>query len=263
MVDYRSQVLDRAVRILDTLAGQDNEVGLSELTSRLGFSKSTVHRLLMALAGHRFVRQNPQNGKFRLGERLFELGARVGGRARLIEAVREPLGELAAATGETAHLGILSQGEVVSVYAVEGPRTLRTPATVGRRTPAHASSLGKSMLAYLPADAVDEIIRARGLRRYTNHTLEDWRGLRAELEQIRRKGWAVDNEEFEEGLCCIGAPVCDGTGRVLAAISIAGPANRIRGQREGELIAQVKQAAARTSAALAGSATEAKRGTAP
>jgi len=253
MPSYRIQVLDRALAVLDALAEEGALLGVSELTSRIGLSKSTTHRLLMALEGHRLVQQYPPHGKFGLGLRLVELGARAGDYLGLIQAARGPVAELSAATGETAHLAVLADGEVLSIYAVEGPRTLRTPSTVGRRTPVHPSSLGTALLAHMPRERADELLHARGaprLERFTPNTIGDMASLRRELDHVRALGYAVDDEEYEQGLSCIGAAVLDGAGRPVAAVGIAGPANRLRNPESGGLAEPVRQAAAKISAAL-------------
>jgi DNA-binding IclR family transcriptional regulator len=247
---YRVQVLDRAFRILNALAENGSELGLAELTTQLPLHKSTVHRLLMKLEGHRYVERNPATGKYRLGWRLFELGMQAVARHDLFQLAPPVVEQLMAETGETAHLGVLREGEVLSLVNAESKQTVRTPATVGKRTPAHCTSLGKAILAFLPRPQVLEFVRARGLRGYTRKTITQAAGLDAELSRVRERGYAVDDEELEPGLRCIGAPVRDYTGQVVAAISIAGPAFRLGKEREPALAAAVRSAAVRLSASL-------------
>lgn len=254
MPPYRVQVLDRAFSILDSLAASEPELGVSELTAQLGLSKSTVHRLLMVLEGHRYVQQGAASTKYRLGSRLFELGIKAADKRDLTTLAQPLLERLVKLTGETAHLAILWRYEVLSLCAIESPRTLRTPSTVGRRTPAHCSSLGKAILAFAGGEEVDATIRARGLERYAENTICDATKLKAELAEVRKRGFAIDNEEFEKGLKCIGAPVRDESGKVAAAVSIAGPANRVGGDTMNELIRAVLDVAGDLSAALGGGA---------
>ncbi|MGH9350561.1 MAG: IclR family transcriptional regulator [Terriglobia bacterium] len=225
---YRAQVLERVFALLDILARNNKDQSLGELTETLGLHKSTTHRLLKILERHRFVERDAASGKYLLGSRLLELGMRVAARLDIPELARPHLERLSRESGETAHVGILRDGEVFSIANVEGHHTLRTPATVGRKTPAHCSSLGKALLAFLPAEEVDAMISRHGLKAYTRNTLTRPRALKTELQMVRERGYAVDEEEFEEGLKCISAPVFDHTGKAIAAISIAGAAFRVK-----------------------------------
>ena len=224
---YRVQVLDRSCDILECLANNGPELGVSEITMDLGLSKTTVHRLLSALADREFVRRVPVSGKYRLGIKLVELGYKAGSADGLVANAALYLTRLVSETGETAHLGVLREGQVVSVCAVESPKTLRPPATVGRRTPAHSSSLGKCMLADLSSNEMTALLAQMGLERFTPRTIVSEEALVRELKKVHEQGFAVDDEEFEQGLKCIGAPVRDQSGRVIAAVSIAGPKSRL------------------------------------
>ena len=240
---YRVQVLSRVVAILDALAGSNKEESLAELTQTLGLHKSTTHRLLMVLESTRLVERDASTGKYRLGSKLLELGMRVAARLKLPEAARPYLERLSHESSETAHVGVLRGSEVVSIANCEGQHTLRMPATVGTISPGHCTSLGKAMLAFLREEEVDQIVRQRGLKGYTRNTITQLSALKAELQKVRERGFAVDDEEFEQGLKCIGAPVRDSSGRVIAAISIAGAAFRLKDDRLPILARAVKQAA--------------------
>ena len=130
-------------------------------------------------------------------------------------------------TGETAHLGIMQQNEVISLVNIETQRSVRTPSTVGRRSPIHCTSQGKVMLAYMPRPQVAQVLRGYCFVAYTSRTIRDESAFRTELTKMRKLGFALDDEEFETGLRCIGAPVHDHTGKVIAGLSIAGPRFRI------------------------------------
>jgi DNA-binding IclR family transcriptional regulator len=255
---YRIQVLERAFGILDLLAAEA-DLDLSEVAAGVGLHKSTAHRLLMVLEGERFVERSVASGKYRLGSRLIELGLAAVSRLDLYERARPYLRELVDQTGETAHLAVLRGGEVVSLINVESRRTVRTPSTVGTRSPAHCTSLGKALLAHAAPLEVEELIRQQGLKPYTRNTITSASRLRKELRLIRERGYAVDDEEREEGLRCIGAPVWDHSGTVVAAVSIAGPSFRIRKERIPALAVPVISAAAGLSAALGYQATSNSR----
>ncbi len=247
---YRVQVLDRAFQILDLLADEKSGVGLMEVAQRLKLHKSTAHRLIMSLELRRFVEKNTITGKYHLGSRLMELGLSAVARLDVYEVAGPHLRTLVKETGETAHLGVLRDGQVVSLVNIESSQTLRTPATVGTRTPAHCTSLGKAMLAFATQEHIDDFLRGRKLEAYTPMTITSAAKFKAELRAIGKRGYAIDNQEREPGLRCIGAPLWDSAGDVVAAISIAGPVFRISDDRLQSLSAAVMRIAARISASL-------------
>ena len=217
---------------------------------RLDLNKSTIHRLLAVLEHHRYVERDLLSGKYRLGLKLAELGNIALSRFDLQATARRFVERLVQETGETAHLGILQQNEVVSLVNVETQRSVRTPSTVGRRSPIHCTSQGKLLIAFRPKMEIDQILRAYRFVPYTKRTIRQSSGYRAELLKVRNLGFAVDDEEFEEGLRCIGAPVRDHSGKVIAAVSIAGPTFRITAERTPELIQKVVTVAHDLSEAL-------------
>jgi IclR family transcriptional regulator, KDG regulon repressor len=247
---YQVQVLDRALGILDALSRESPELGPAELSEMLDLHKSTVHRLLMVLERHRLIEKKPQNGKYGLGMKLFELGSKAVAQLDLRDRARPYLERLVSETGETAHICVLDGDHMVSITNVESPRTLRTPSTVGSRTPLHCTSVGKTLLAFLPEDESQELIKKCELTGYTDRTLTTPARLKAELKRVRQRGYAMDNEEFEEGLCCIGAPVWNYSGSVVAAISIAGAAFRLTEKRVPAALQAVISAANQLSAEL-------------
>jgi IclR family transcriptional regulator, KDG regulon repressor len=247
---YQVQVLDRALGILGLLADESPELGPSEVSERMGLHKSTVHRLLQVLERHRLIEKIAQNGKYRLGLKLFELGAKAIAQIDLRGRARQYLERLVLETGETAHICVLDGDRMLSIANVESPRTLRTPSTVGRRTPLHCTSVGKVLLAFLPEDEQNELIKRLELTAYTRHTLTKPARLKAELKLIRRLGYAMDDEEFEEGLKCIGAPVMGHSGGVVAAMSVAGPTFRLTEERIPKVVRSVIRSASDLSAEL-------------
>jgi DNA-binding IclR family transcriptional regulator len=247
---YRVQVLDRIFNILNALAEANESLGPAELAARLSLHKSTVHRLLMVLERHRFVRRNPSQGKYSLGIKLFELGSRAVAQFDLRDRAEPFLRRLVNQTEETAHVCILDGFEMVSIANVEGPWTMRTPSTVGRRTPAYCTSVGKAVIAFLQDDALDEFIEGVTFKQYTRKTLATRAALKAELMRVRERGFAIDDEEIERGLRCVGAPIRNHTGRIVASIGIAGPACRLTNQRLPVMVRAVTAAARELSADL-------------
>jgi len=247
---YRSQVLDRTFQILDILAHDGPTHGVTELAEKLRLHKSTTHRLIMVLESSRYVERDSVTGKYRLGSRILELGLSALSRLDLYEIARPHLRNLVAESGETAHIGVMRNGEIISIVNVESTQALRTPSTVGTSHPSHCSSLGKAILAFSTPEAVDSFLEGRHFESYTRNTITTPEDFRKEIESIRRSGYAIDDEEREEGLRCIGAPVRDSTGEVIAAVSIAGPVFRITRDRTAALAAAVTKTAGQISLAL-------------
>ncbi len=240
---YRVQALERAAAILGAFSADEPELRLSDLSERLGLHKATTHRFLVNLEHLGFVERAPHSGKYRLGWRLFELGGLVSQRLDLWDEALPFLEGLVRDTGETGHLAVLEGGQAVYIERVETRRALRLPSAVRRGYPAHATNLGKILLAYASADVVDQILLTRELEVFTPNTITNVDQLRVELAAIRERGYSVDNEEFDEGLRCIGAPVRDSSGRVVAAIGIGGPVTRVTPARIEELARVVIAAA--------------------
>jgi DNA-binding IclR family transcriptional regulator len=223
-----AQVIDRVIDILETFTRMGPDLGVSEISRALGLKKATAHRLLASLRRRGIVAQDPVTRRYRLGLKLWELGAMATIQVDWVDRVHGDLERLMDATGETAHLAILSDGQILYVDKVESSHSLRMPSQVGRRNPVHCTGVGKAQIAFLPDEALAGMIARRGLASFTSNTLTDPAELRAELAKVRARGYAVDNEEIEEGLVCIGAPVRDHAGLVVAGVSIAGPSSRLR-----------------------------------
>ncbi len=242
-------MLDRALALLDALAHESNGATLAELSVKLKLHKSTVHRLLMVLERHRLLGKGP-NGRYRLGLKLFELGSRAMANTDLREHARPFLQRVLYETEETVHFCVLDEGEVLYVDKVEPQRSVRMASSVGRRAPAHCTAVGKAMLAELTDDEVDEIVRRHGLRRLTRRTASTPVALAAELRTVRGRGYAIDDEENEEGVRCVGAAILDSAGRPAAAISVSGPSFRVTKEKVPTIARSVTSAAQAVSAQL-------------
>ena len=240
---YQVQVLDRAIAILDALAETSGEFGRVELANRLGLHKSTLLRLLIVLEQHRLIRKDPIERKYGLGMRLFELGSRTVAQMDVRRRAEPILRRLVQETGETAHVAILTGTEMLSLINVESPKKLRTPVTVGGLSPVHCTSVGKAVVASLPEIEPDALLAKLSFKRFTRRTLVTRTAVIAELMRVRARGYAVDNEEIEDGLRCVGAPIRDYSGRVVAAMSIAGPVFRMKIERLPSLARAVVSAA--------------------
>jgi len=246
---YRIQVLDRTLQILHTLAEVETSLGVADLARRISLHKATAYRLLKVLEFQGFVRKDPNSGKYRLGMKLFELGHRAIEQVDLRDSAVPFLRALVNETRETAHISILDGWHMVSIAKVEAPWAMRSPSTLGRRTPAYCSSSGKAVLAFLPEDGLQGLLRQLRFDSFTRNTITSRAALLVELERIRERGYSIDNEEVEIGLRCLGAPLFNHTGQVCAAMSIAGAAFRLTNQRLptiGRILADAAQDLSKT-----------------
>jgi IclR family transcriptional regulator, KDG regulon repressor len=215
-----------AARLLKVFRSREADLGVSELARRLGLGKSTVHRMLTTLVAEGLIEQNPRTGGYRLGIVMFELGEAVRVHMDLHAAVGPVLGELRAQTGESSQVGVLDGHEVVYVDRLESAHSLRLFTETGRRVPVHCTSSGKVLLAYLPEARRQVVLRAAPFTALTPHTITDRSQFAAELDRVRRRGWAEAVNEREIGVASIAAPVRDISGEVIAAISIGVPLAR-------------------------------------
>lgn len=240
-----------AAQVLCALGEADNEeLGVSELSRRLGLSKSAVHRLLRTLAAERLVDQNALTGRYQLGVKLFELGTRVPVHGGLHEAVAAHIDELRTRTGETVQVGVLDGIEVVYVERRESLRTLRTMVEFGHRNLAHCTGCGKVILAGLPEAELDRILGSGVLPARTEQSITDPASLKAELAAVRRRGYAENLCEGEHGMASVAAPIRNLEGREIAGISVAAPIERMGPDVRGRHAAAVVDTAQRISEQL-------------
>jgi DNA-binding IclR family transcriptional regulator len=215
-----------AIRLIKAFSDEQYEIGISDLGKQLQLPKSTVHRLASTLIDAGMLEQNAETGKYRLGLVLFELGSLVRRKMDFSSEAKPYLMSLREKTGETVHLAILDHTSIIYVNSLESKHAIRMTMDVGVRKPAHCTAVGKVLLAFQPPEVIEKIIAA-GLPERTPHTIVDADALRQELATIRSRGYAFDDEESELGLRCIAAPVRDYYGNVIAATSVAGPAQRL------------------------------------
>lgn len=228
---YRIHVIDRAAQILDCFGFDHQELSVSEIGAKTHLHRSTAHRILMALEYNDLIQQNPENGKYRLGIKLFRLGHQAVSHLNLREICRPFLTRVMEETKETVHLAVLDEDQVLYLDKVEGPHALRMPSRVGRRIPTYCTSLGKAMLSCLDDQEVKNVLGVQVLRPYTANTVKTLNRLLTDLRMIRKRGYAVDNEEIEIGLRCVGAPIKDYSGTMVGAISVAAPSARLSSQK--------------------------------
>ena len=229
----------RAFSILRCFSLDRPELGVTEISRELGVHKSTVSRLISTLEGERIVLRNPESGRYRLGVGLLELSGLVTLHADLRRVARPFMNQLAQLTQETVNLAVIEGNEVVNIeHITPFEKRVMNIGWVGRRTPMHASSTGKVLMAYLPGPELETILQ-KPLTKFTEHTLVELPDLQAEMALIREQGYATGLEELEIGLNAVAAPVRDHTGRVIAALSTAGPSYRLSVERIKEVLTQL------------------------
>lgn len=215
-----------AIRLLKAFSENEVEIGVSALSKKLGIAKSTVHRLAVTLVQEGLLEQNPETEKYRLGIELFGLGALVRQRMNLSIEARPHLIALREQTNETVLLGIPSHLEIMYIYNLESIQPIRMRSDIGVHRPAFCTAVGRAIFAFQPDDVVERML-ARPLEARTPKTITDPKRIRELLQQVRRDGYAIEDEESEFGMRCIGAPIRDNTGRVVGAAAIGGPIKRI------------------------------------
>jgi IclR family transcriptional regulator, KDG regulon repressor len=244
------QSLERAFDLLEALAA-GGELGVTELANRTGLVPSTAHRLLHTLTKRGYVTQSPESGRYLLGYKVVEVASGLEHRRERLRAVARPhLEGIQRATGETVNLVVLEADRVVYIDQVEGSRNVRMFTTVGTSVLAHSTGSGKAIMAFGPPEAPAALYGERELEQLTRRTLTTLAALEDDFKRIRRRGYALDNEEHEEGVGCVAAAVFDHTGRPCAAISVSGPTARILHEHSSELGALLIERAALVSESL-------------
>ncbi|HZU10815.1 MAG TPA: IclR family transcriptional regulator [Pseudacidobacterium sp.] len=223
---YQLQSIDRVVAMLEMLSESDVPLSLAEICARMGLHKSTAHRSLIVLERTSLIERTPE-GRFRLGLKLYELGNRAVEQIDLRERVQPFFRRLSMEVGETVHLGVLQKTRVVYLDKVEPNRRVCMTSRTGTSNPVYCTSLGKAMLAFLPDEQREDIISKIKFTRFTQKTLCSREALMKSLERVKKRGFAIDDEEIETGVRCVGAPIFDVNRYPIAAVSVSGPASRI------------------------------------
>ncbi|HEV2272709.1 MAG TPA: IclR family transcriptional regulator [Acidobacteriaceae bacterium] len=223
---YQLHSLDRAVGVLEILSESDTPLSLAEVCQRMNLHKSTAHRSLMVLERSALIERTPEN-RYRLGLKLYDLGNRAVEQVDLRTRVHPFFRRLAAQVGETVHLSVLQKTSIVYLDKVEPNRRVCISSRTGTSNPVYCTSMGKAMLAFQPPDVIEQIVSKIRFVRYTHKTLDSKEALLRALERVRRRGYAIDDQEIEIGVRCIGAPIFNERNYAIAAVSVSGPASRI------------------------------------
>jgi DNA-binding IclR family transcriptional regulator len=226
--DGKVGALLHGLAVLDLFGRDRTVVGVVDIARNLGVHRSTASRLAATLASAGYLEAAGEPGRYRLAPKLTTLGEIAAAGADLRRAAAEPLADLVARLGETTHLGVLEGTEAITIDVVDGWQTVRMHSWVGKRSPAHCSSMGKALLAELSEEELAARYPGPALEARTPDTITSTDELREHLKLIRARGYAEDAEELEPHLCCVAAPVFGRDGSAVASISISGPASRLR-----------------------------------
>lgn len=241
------QVIERMMKLLDTLAARSDPVSLKDLANATGLHPSTAHRILNDMVVGRFVDRAETPGSYRLGMRLLELGNLVKARLSVREAALEPMRELHRKTGQTVNLSVRQGDEIVYIDRAYSERSgMQVVRAIGGRAPLHLTSSGKLFLAFDDPRVVRAYATRTGLAGHTRNSITELTKLEKELSQVRTRGYARDNEELELGVRCMAAGIFDDQGKLLAGLSVSAPADRL----EESWAERVKTTAAQISASL-------------
>lgn len=245
----QAKTVEKALRLLGHLGAARGPIALQDVARGVGLHPSTAHRLLAVLVRHRFVQAGPEPGRYALGLRLAELGHAALDALELRAKARPTLERLMRESRETVNLMVLDGETGIYVDRVEGPQRVRVAATIGYRELLHCSAIGKAILGHLSEERLAPIL-ARGLPSLTRRTIADPRQLRRHLREVRARGFAIDNEEGEVGIRCVGAPIFGHHGDVVASLSVSGPAYRLTLAQLGAWGPELAQAGLAVSSAL-------------
>lgn len=243
------QTVDKAVELLGYFSQRQPEWGLSDLARATGFDKASTRRLLLALIKHAYIEQDSTSKAYRLGPGVIRL-ARIRESSTPLDAIIQPLLEnLVAETGETAHFALLSGNTMSTVGIADSPKSNRINFVLGEEAPLHVTASGIVTLAFAGEEVAEQFINA-GLDRFTKHTVTNAKRFRALLSSVRKLGYFINKEMYEEGVCSVAAPVFASGSPAIGAIAVAAPTSRFDKKRQQTIRTAMVKAAERASAGL-------------
>lgn len=238
--------IERVFDILEQLSAASSPMGISDIAKATGLSKSTVHRILNTMCNRSYANKS-EDGTYSLGYKIMEIASTHINILELVTEAKPFLSKMTRELDLTTHLGILDGSEVVYIEQMDGHFNAQLYTQIGHHSPAFCSSMGKCLLSGLSGEELEEVLDSCDFRRYTKNTITDRKALIRHLKQVRRQGWAIDDEEYEEGHRCIGATIFDYRGNPMAAISASGSITEVTDDRIEEIIETVKSVARRLS----------------
>jgi DNA-binding IclR family transcriptional regulator len=240
----------KAVEVIEELARSEEGLGLTIISSRLNYGVSATYHLLNTLKLHNIIEQDKKTKKYRIGVGLFRISNMAKRQNSLVTLAQPYLDKLRVIVDETSNLLVLDGNEVVYIAQSESTKLLKMFTQLGVKAPLYCTGGGKVILAYKPLDFQEFILSRINLEKHTKNTIVTVEGLQKEFENIRKQGYAIDNEEREEGVTCIATPIFDCYGEVIAAISISGPSYRLKEKDLSKIIPDVVLTAKELSAGL-------------
>jgi DNA-binding IclR family transcriptional regulator len=242
--------VERALNILEAAAQRRDGLTNSEISRKLGIPKSSASYILRTLERRGYLRRDAETGRYRLGLKILSLGGDAQGNLEIADVALPFMRALVEKIRMTVHLAVLDQGEAVYIEKVEAPGFFKVNTWVGRRMFLHSTSVGKCLMAWLPRQDVETIVKQQGLKKRTPKTIVTLAKLLAELERVKQAGFAVDDEENSLGARCLGAPVFDAAGNVTAAIGASGTLSQMDEDNLPKMIEALKETARRVTRQL-------------
>lgn len=221
------QSVDRTLTILEVLSDYSDGIGITEISDLVNLHKSTVYRLLSTLIYKGYVVQDEESSKYKITFKLFELGSKKVDKLDLLKSSKPYTKMLMESINEVVHLIIREEADIIYIDKVEANNTISMKSRIGKRAPMYCTATGKAMLAFLPEDEILKVWHSSKIVKLTENTITDFITFKKELQTIKRNGYAIDDEENEIGVKCVGAPIFNMSGDVVAAISLTGPMHRI------------------------------------
>ena len=240
----------KALAIINLLAGQEEPMALTRISSFLGLSAGTTHHLLTSLKQEHFVEQDPVTRRYGIGLRLFEIALSNNYYQKLARKAGPVLEKLSAETGESANLAVLLDGQIVYIAQRHSTQMMKTFVQLGERSPVHCTGVGKILISGLSVEEIEQITAKHGMKKYTPRTIDTLEGLLEEIEKVKKQHYAVDRGEREEGVVCVAAPVYNSAKKKVAAISVSGPTSRIRDKELAQIIDLLQNSARNLSSLL-------------
>ena len=250
MAERYVQTLERSLDILEVLAQSEESLGVTVIGNKVSLHKSTVHRILQTLCYRGYVQREKDSERYHLGIKIVELGIKFFNDLEIRKVAAPYLGKLAKSFDEVVHLVLADDGEVVYIDKRESSQVISLHSKVGRRAPMHCTAVGKAMLSALSEEEVRRILKVKGMPGFTDRTITDPAKLIEQLKEIRATGIAIESEENEVGILCVSTPIYDYSGSVIGAISVSGPANRLREKGIERIGDEIKKAGIEISSQL-------------
>lgn len=242
--------VERALNILEAAAHRREGLTNSEISRKLGIPKSSASYILRTLEHRGYLRRETETGRYRLGLKILSLGGHAQANLDIADIALPFMRTLVEKIHMTVHLAVLDHGEAVYIEKVEAPGFFRVNTWVGRRMFLHSTSVGKCLLAWLPKHEAEAIVKQQGLKKRTPKTITTMSKLLTDLERVKEEGYAVDDEENSLGARCLGAPVFDVTGNVVAALGASGTLTQVDEANTPRIVEGLKDAARRISRQL-------------